>query len=292
MGDPPALRSLLFVPGDRPEMIAKLGRSAPDGVVLDLEDAVVPAGKDAARETVVTALETLDVPTSTLVLVRVNVPGTPWSAADVAAVAGTRADGVVLPKTETLGQLRGLRADLDAHGRPDAVVVAGLETALGVADARQLLRVGAGTGVVAAYFGAEDYVADLGGRRTAAGTEVLHARSQVVLAARLAAVAALDQVVLAVHDEAAFRADAAQARDLGFAGKLCLHPSQVGWAHHAFTPTTQEVAHAEAVVAAVTGSGGGVVLLGGEMVDDVHLRMSQATLARATGDLRQPPDRA
>lgn len=280
MGDARALRSLLFVPGDRPAMIAKLGRSAPDGVVLDLEDAVVPAGKDAARETVVAALETLDVPASTLVLVRVNVPGSPWAAADVAAVAGTRADGVVLPKTETAAQLTGLRAALDGHGRPDAAVVAGLETALGVADARELL--GLGAGVVGAYFGAEDYVADLGGRRTAAGTEVLHARSQVVQAARLAGVPALDQVVLAVHDEAAFRTDAAQARDLGFAGKLCLHPAQVGWAHEAFTPTAAEVAHAEAVVAAVAeADGSGVVLLGGEMVDEVHLRMARATLARA-----------
>lgn len=289
MTNPSALRSLLFVPGDRPTMIAKLGRFSPDGVVLDLEDAIAPADKNAARETVVRALTTLDMPASTLVLVRVNVPGSPWSAADVAAVAGTRADGVVLPKTETQAQLTELRANLDAHGRPDAVIVIGLETALGVADARQLLKVGADAGAKAAYFGAEDYVADLGGRRTAAGTEVLYARSQVALAARLSAVAALDQAVVAVHDEAMFRADATQARNMGFAGKICLHPSQVSLAHEAFTPTDEEVAHANAVVAAMAGSSGGVVVLGGEMVDDVHVRIARATLARATGDLRQPP---
>lgn len=276
------MRSLLFAPGDRPDMVAKMGRSAPDGVVLDLEDAVRPAGKQAARADVVRALDALEVPPTTTVLVRVNAPGTPWWAEDVAAAAGTRADGVVLPKTETLAQLQELRAALDGHGRPDAVVVVGLESVLGVADARELLAEGArSAGVLAAYFGAEDYVGDLGGRRTAAGTEVLWARSAVSVAARLAGVTALDQVVLAVHDEEAFTTDAGTARDLGYGGKLCLHPAQVRWAHAAFTPTAPEVAHARAVVAALDGTDTGVVLLDGEMVDEVHLRMAQATLARA-----------
>ncbi len=162
--DAPALRSLLFVPGGRADMIAKVGRSRPDGVVLDLEDAVAAGDKETARRTVVDALGTLDF--AGLVLVRVNVPGSPWFADDVAAVAGTRAAGVVLPKLERAEQLSELRGLFAGHGRADAVVVAGLETGLGVADSRPLLAAGAAMGVVAAYFGAEDYVADLGGRRT------------------------------------------------------------------------------------------------------------------------------
>lgn len=272
------LRSLLFVPGGRPDMIAKVGRSSPDGVVLDLEDAVAPGDKDAARATVVAALQVLDV--DALVLVRVNAPDSPWFADDVAAVAGTRADGVVLPKLERSVEVVGLRSLLDAHGRGDAVIVGGLESAVGVADARSLLSVGATVGLVAAYFGAEDYIADLGGRRTAEGHEVLYARSQVALAARLAAVAALDQVVTAVRDDDAFRRDAARARELGYLGKLCLHPSQVALAHEAFTPTAAELDHARAVVAASTQ---GVGMVDGEMVDDVHLRMARAVLARAPG---------
>jgi citrate lyase subunit beta/citryl-CoA lyase len=270
------LRSLLFVPGGRPDMIAKVGRSSPDGVVLDLEDAVAPGDKDAARATVVAALEVLDI--DALVLVRVNAAGSPWFADDVAAVAGTRADGVVLPKLERSIELVELRSQLDAHGRGDAVIVGGLESAVGVADARSLLSVGATVGLVAAYFGAEDYVADLGGRRSAGGHEVLYARSQVVLAARLAAVAALDQVVTAVRDDDAFRRDAAQARDLGYLGKLCIHPAQVPLAHEAFTPTAAELAHARAVVEA---SAQGVGMVDGAMVDDVHVRMARAVLARA-----------
>lgn len=278
MSDPGALRSLLFVPGGRADMIAKVGRSAPDGVVLDLEDAVAPGDKDTARATVVEALGSLEVPDGTLVLVRVNAAGSPWFGDDVAAVVGTRADGVVLPKLERSIELVELRAQLEARGRGDAVIVGGLESATGVADARSLLTVGATVGLVAAYFGAEDYIADLGGRRTAAGTEVLYARSQVVLAARLSAVAALDQVVTAVRDDDGFRRDAAQARDLGYQGKLCIHPAQVPLAHEAFTPTEAELAHARAVVAA---SAQGVGMVDGEMVDDVHVRMARATLGRA-----------
>lgn len=270
------LRSLLFVPGGRADMIAKVGRSNPDGVVLDLEDAVAERDKDTARATVVEALATLDV--AALVLVRVNTPDSPWFADDVAAVAGTRAGGVVLPKLERTDQLSRLRGLLAEHGRPDAVVVAGLETALGVADARPLLAAGATMGVVAAYFGAEDFVADLGGRRTPEGTEVLFARSAVALAARLAGVSALDQVVVNVHDDDAFRRDAEQARALGYPGKICLHPRQVALAHEVFTPSADEVAHARAVLAA---SESGVGLVDGAMVDDVHVRMARAVLARA-----------
>lgn len=266
-----ALRSLLFVPGGRPDMIAKVGRAGADGVVLDLEDAVAAADKDAARATVVAALATLPVREGTLVLVRLNPPGSPWFDEDLAAVAATRADGVVLPKLEHIGQMRALQG-----GRLS--VIGGLETALGVADARPLLAAGAAMGLVGAYFGAEDFIADMGGRRTAGGTEVLYARSQVALAARLAAIAALDQVVTAVHDDAAFRADAQQARALGYAGKLCIHPAQVALAHEVFTPGDAEVAHARAVLAA---SQDGVGVLDGEMVDDVHVRMARATLARA-----------
>jgi citrate lyase subunit beta/citryl-CoA lyase len=274
---PAGLRSLLFVPGGRADMIAKVGRAGADGVVLDLEDAVAAADKDAARATVVEALETLEVREGTLVLVRVNVPGSPWFEEDLAAVVGTRADGVVLPKLEHTEHL----AAVAGH---QLAVIGGLETALGVADARPLLAAGASMGLVGAYFGAEDFIADMGGYRTAGNTEVLYSRSQVALAARLAGVAALDQVVTAVRDDAAFRADAQQARAIGYAGKLCIHPAQVALAHEVFTPGEAEVAHAHAVLAA---SESGVGLLNGEMVDDVHVRMARATLARAGARLHR-----
>ena len=262
-------RSLLFVPGTRADMVAKVPRAAPDAVAIDLEDAVAPGDKESARTTAVRAVA--DLPAGgTLVLIRVNAPGTPWYADDVAAVADSAAHGLVLPKLETPEQVADVRARL---GRDDQVVVGGLETARGVARCRELMD-----GLLAAYFGAEDYIASVGGRRTAGGQEVLWARSEVLLATKLAGVGALDQTVVAAKDAEAFRADAAQGRDLGYDGKICIHPSQVTLAHEAFTPTDDEVAHARAVLEA---GRSGVGVVDGEMVDDVHLRMAQAVLDRA-----------
>lgn len=263
------LRSLLFVPGGSTERLAKVARIGPDAVVVDLEDAVAPDAKDAAREATVAALREQR-PGAATVLLRVNPPGTPWYEADVAAAASIEnLDGVVLPKYEQPAQLDAVRAAL-----PGSRVVVGLESGLGVADARTLLA----HGPDAAYFGAEDYIADLGGRRTAANTEVLYARSAVVLAAHLAGVVALDQAVVAVRDGAAFRADAEQGRDLGYPGKICLHPVQVEIAHEVFTPSAAEVEHARAVLQA---SGSGVGVVDGQMVDAVHVTMARAVLARA-----------
>lgn len=143
-----------------------------------------------------------------------------------------------------------------------------------MADSRSLLC----AGVDAAYFGAEDYVADIGGRRTADSTEVLYARSQVMSAARLAGIAAIDQTVVQVRDDAAFVADAQAGRAIGYTGKICVHPGQVALAHQVFTPTEAEVEHAQAVLA-MTGSG--VAIVDGQMVDDVHVRMARTVLDRA-----------
>lgn len=272
-GPMPAVRSVLFVPGGRPELLDKVARSRPDAVIADLEDAVAPAGKDAARAAAGAALAGRR-PGAGLVLLRINPPGTPWHDDDLAAAADAAAagalDGIVLPKYEHPAQLRGVRAALPAGTR----VLVGLESARGVADARPLLDAGPD----AAYFGAEDLVADLGGRRTPAGAEVLHARSAVRLAAHLAGVPAIDQAVVAVHDPDRFRADAEQARDLGYHGKICLHPLQVAAAHEVFTPSAQEIAHARAVTAAAEA---GVGMVDGQMVDAVHVAMARGVLARA-----------
>ena len=260
------VRSLMFVPAGRPDMIAKIPRWKPDVVVVDLEDAVAAGDKEAARRTAVTSIQELEHPA---VFLRVNPAGSPWHAEDVAAAAGAGVAGVVLPKLEQL-------ADLELPRHRGLRVLGGLETVRGVADARLLLDEGE---LVAAYFGAEDFISDMGGHRTAANAEVLYARSAVCLAARLAGVPAIDQAVVAVRDDAAFRADAAEGRALGYVGKIALHPAQVLLAHEAFTPSEQEVDRAKAVLAV----GEGVGVVDGQMVDDVHRRMAEQVLARAVG---------
>ena len=278
-------RSLLFMPATRADMIAKIPSIAPDVAVADLEDAVAAGDKERARDIAAAAIDALypkdprsaknpEDPATARVLIRVNAVGTPWFHGDIAAAAGCAAAGIVVPKLATPQELGHVRQALAEHSWSDAVLIAGLETALGVADARALLS----HGVSAVYFGAEDYIADIGGRRTRAGAEVLYARSRVALAAHLAGLPALDQVVTDLADDEHFLADAGGGRDLGYQGKMCIHPRQVALAHQVFTPTPAELEHAREVVAA---GQAGVAVLDGQMVDEVHVRMARTTLARA-----------
>jgi citrate lyase subunit beta/citryl-CoA lyase len=253
-------RSPLFVPGDKPQLGAKSTRSHPDVVVLDLEDAVPPAAKADARTTVAAMAGQLTdvVP----VWVRVNPPGTPWFADDVAGLPDGIA-AVVVPKFE---------GPVDVGGRP---VVAGLETVRGVTDARDVL----GDDVVACYFGAEDYVADLGGVRTPGNDEVAWARASVAVAARLAGIPALDLVTLDFGDGERFTREAREARALGYAGKLCIHPAQVPLANEAFLPSAEEVDWATRLLAAFEGAGGSTIAFEGQMVDEVVAARARAILA-------------
>jgi citrate lyase subunit beta/citryl-CoA lyase len=256
-----AWRSVLFVPGNRPDLAAKASRCSPDVIVLDLEDAIPPGAKSEARETACRLAEGLG--QSSEVWVRVNAPSSPWFRDDIEALPGDL-DAVVIPKWE---------ASVDTR----LPVIAGLETVRGVADARAVL----GNNVVGCYFGAEDYIADLGGVRTPANGEVHHARNVVAIAARLAAIPALDMVTLDFAADARFEEEAAQARALGFAGKLCIHPRQVELANRAFVPTPDEVEHAARLLAAFEAGGGAVVAFEGQMVDGVIARLAQRVLSRA-----------
>lgn len=264
-----APRSLLFVPGTRPDMIAKVPRWQPDAIVVDLEDAVRGEDKEQARRGGLAAVADLD-PAATVLLIRVNSSASPWFADDLRAVAESAARGVVLPKYESAGALAAVRAAV-----PGALIVVGLESARGVADCRDL----AGQGAHAAYFGAEDYIADLGGHRTPGGGEVLYARSEVMLAARLAGISGIDQAVTDIRDDSAFLADAQAGRSIGYTGKICLHPRQVEFAHQVFSPSPAEVDHARRVLHAASATG--VTTVDGHMVDEVHVRMARQVLARA-----------
>jgi citrate lyase subunit beta/citryl-CoA lyase len=260
-------RSVLFVPGNRPELAEKAGRSGASVVVLDLEDAVPPSGKVDARELLGDAARTLRgvVP----VAVRVNPPGTPWFEGDGAALPeGILA--VVVPKLESAAQLDEVAAAVGGRS-----VWAGLETVRGVADAREVLR----APVTACYFGAEDYVVDLGGVRTEGNEEVRWARSWVAVCARLAGVAALDIVTVHYGDRDRFQREATEARALGYAGKLCIHPAQVRLANAAFGPTAGEVEWAQRLLAAFEEAGGTTIGFEGEMVDEVVAARARAILA-------------
>jgi citrate lyase subunit beta/citryl-CoA lyase len=237
--------------------------------VLDLEDAVPAAAKEDARARVHDAVSTLS--GSVPLAVRVNPPGTPWFVDDAAGLP-EGLDAVVVPKLDSVSRVEEVAGALAGRS-----VVAGIETVRGVADAREVLC----PPVAACYFGAEDYVADLGGVRTDTNDEVGSARAWVAMAARLAGVAALDMVTLSFGDEMRFRREANEARALGYAGKLCIHPAQVALANEAFRPSAEEVDWARRLLAAFNGAGGLTIGFEGLMVDEVVAARARSILASA-----------
>lgn len=256
------LRSVLFAPAVRPDLVAKMPGTGADLVVIDLEDATPVGAKEEARSTLADLVGSVArrVPVS----IRVNDPSTPWFADDVAALpAGLAA--VVVPKVETEAGLDVVASALGAAGPP---VVAGIETALGVADGRTLL---AHPVVGAAYFGAEDFIADMGGVRTPDNDEVAYARGAMALAARLGGIPILDQVVTDFRDDDRFRRECGEARAMGYTGKLCIHPAQVAIATEAFTPSDAELDRARRLLAAyeeAAANGVAAIDFEGQMVDE------------------------
>ena len=277
---PTRVRSVLFAPAVRRDVIAKLGRRGADLVVIDCEDATPVAmkeeGRAAARELAPVVAR------DARVAVRVNPVDSEWFAADVASLPEGLA-AVVVPKVETIEGLDRVAAALEAAGRSDLGVFAGLETALGVADARSLL---AHRQVIAGYFGAEDFIADMGGVRTASNAEVVYARGAVALAGRLAEVPVVDQVVTEIRTQDRFLDEAAEARAMGYVGKLCIHPGQVVAAHEAFTPSVEEVATARRLLAAYEAgiaSGTAAIDFEGRMVDEPLAVQARRIIEQAEG---------
>jgi citrate lyase subunit beta/citryl-CoA lyase len=269
-----APRSALFVPASSEKKIRRSVELHADLVIVDLEDAVADDEKETAREILEKTVASIPSPHLRPIVIRVNQPGTNDYAEDLRLIHRLPVDGVVVPKVESAETIERVRRDISVGYDRERIIIAGIESVRGVAAAQEIFA----AGVSCAYFGSEDLVADLGGRRRSDSQEVLFARSKVRLDAHLHGVPLIDQAFLAVHDDAGFRSDAALAIDLGYSGKICLHPSQVLLANELFSPSSEEIAHARQVLAAAQG---GVGLLNGEMVDAVHKKMAEQTLQRA-----------
>ena len=273
------LRSLLFAPAVRPDFIAKLPERGADAVVVDCEDATPAGAKDLARQHVRDHVPALA--EKCKVTVRVNAVASEWFADDINDGVVPEVAAIVVPKIDSVDALNTVSAALEGNGLGHIGVIAGIETGLGVADARLLL---AHERVVAAYFGAEDFIADMGGIRTASNEEVLYARSAVALAARLGGVPLLDQVVTDFRDDDRFVAECAQARAIGYSGKLCIHPGQVALANAAFIPSADEVDRARRLLEVyenATSEGLAAVDFEGQMVDEPLAVQARRIIATA-----------
>jgi citrate lyase subunit beta/citryl-CoA lyase len=274
-------RSVLFSPGDRPELLRTAPTTGADTVVFDLEDAVAPGRKAEAGAAVRAVLAALDADCE--VCVRVRPPGG-GAADDLDAVldgdARAGLDALVLPKAESADDVADL-ADLAAERDADLPILALVETAAGVLHAEAIATAEPTDALI---FGAEDLAADVGATRTDEGTEVLYAREHVVLAAAAAGVDAVDTLHTDFEDEAGLRAETEFALELGYDGKLAIHPSQVGPINETFTPASDRVEWAERVLAAKADADAedrGVFAVDGEMVDAPLVAQARRVMERA-----------
>jgi citrate lyase subunit beta / citryl-CoA lyase len=283
------VRSLLFSPGNRPDVVAKGFASEADGVIVDLEDAVPAAEKANAR----TALLALDLPAKP-VFVRVNDASTEWHWPDVVAAARLGAAGVIVPKAESpedLVRIDGALSAVEAEGGAGSVGTAILpliESALGVQRAYSLCT--ASPRVRGLLFGSGeqgDLVADLDCEWTPDGTALLTARAQVLLAARAAGIEhPLDAVFMNIADLDALRVESELARRMGYVGKTAIHPAQLPVIHEVFTPDPELVAEQRSVLAAfdeAIAAGQAAVSVNGRMVDYAVARRARSIIARAEG---------
>jgi citrate lyase subunit beta/citryl-CoA lyase len=259
-----AVRSLLFLPASNPRAIAKARDSGADLVILDLEDAVKPADKRAARGA---AVEAVAAEWRMPVAIRINGVGSEWHSLDLDAVARSKADMVVVP--------RAISAHL-VHGVAEAVnkpVLAMIETAAGVLAAAQIAGVAAGL-----IAGTNDLGSDLRLPLDASREPISTSLQMIVLAARAAGVAVFDGVFNGLDDPEGFTKEAEEGRRLGFDGKSLIHPNQIELCHRAFAPSDTEVERARALVQAFRG---GAERFGDEMIERMHVEAAQRVLARS-----------
>lgn len=283
----PARRALLFMPGDSLRKISKAAQMDVDSIVMDLEDGVALSQKQEARRTVVEALGSLDFGRSER-LVRLNPPGSDLFADDLRTTIEARPDGYVLPKVESSAQVRAvdrLLGELEQEqGWPlqSIRLLAIIETARGVLNASDIAR--SGQRLDALAFGAEDLAGDIGARRTRVGWEVFYARSAVITAAAAYGLQAIDTVFIDLNDLEGLAEECRVARELGYAGKMAIHPRQVEVINRIFTPTPEEIDKARRLVdahAAQQAAGAGAFEFEGKMVDRPMVRAAERVLERA-----------
>ena len=286
------VRSLLFVPGHKPSMVAKAMASEADGVIIDLEDAVPDDHKLEARA----QLAELGDPGGRDVFVRTNGPATDLLWGDINALAAARPAGLLLPKAELPSDVLridgALLAAEEAAGLdPGSIdLLLSLESALGLHNAYEMAR--ASERVVSLVFasGEEgDLVADLGVQWSLAGPEMLMARSQTVIAARAAGLDfPLDAVYMNIRDLDGLRTEAEFAKRLGLTGKLCIHPAQVPIVNDVFTPSQEELAQQRRILEAfdrALAEGSAAVQLDGMMIDYANAKRARRILALAGEDV-------
>jgi citrate lyase subunit beta/citryl-CoA lyase len=275
-------RSVLYMPGSNPRALEKGKTLAADGLILDLEDAVAPDAKVAAREQVCAAVRAGGYGKRELI-VRVNSLNTPWGYDDLVAAAGSGADAVLLPKTEAAESVRRAESVLASSGAPDSLAIwCMMETPRGVLNAQEIA--GAGPRVAGFVMGTSDLTKAIHARHTPLREPMLASLGICILAARAFDLAIVDGVHLDLNDDAGFEQSCRQGLELGFDGKTLIHPKTIATANRIFAPAAEEVAWATRIIAAhaeAAAQGKGVVVVDGRLIENLHVAEALRTVALA-----------
>ncbi|MCP3420741.1 HpcH/HpaI aldolase/citrate lyase family protein [Nocardioides pinisoli] len=272
------LRSVLYMPSSNERALEKAKNIACDGLILDLEDAVAPDAKPAAREAAAAAAASGDYGRRT-VTIRVNGLGTEWHDDDIVAASQAGPAAIVVPKVDSADDVARLVAAMEKAGAPDHTRLwAMVETPVAILSALEIARASQRLG--AFVLGTNDLVKELYAEHVPGRAPVLPSLHTALLAGRAAGIAVIDGVYNDVKDTEGFLAECEQGRQMGFDGKTLIHPGQVEGANRAFAPSEQAVDDARGLIAAwEDGKGAGVVTWNGRMVENLHVESARRTLA-------------
>ncbi len=273
-------RSVLYMPGANARALQKAQTIPADALILDLEDAVAPDAKPAARQSVCEAANSGDYGTREIAI-RANGIGTEWHGADLAAIAAAGPAAIVIPKINSAADVHLIERALEAGGAPDHTQIwAMLETPIAMLSALEIAT--SSERLTVLVMGTNDLTKELQAAPVPGRQPLLAGLSQCLLAARAAGKIILDGVYNDITDAAGFLAECEQGRDLGFDGKTLIHPSQVDPCNITFAPSAEEVTTAGRIIAAfeeAQAEGRGVVTVDGRMVENLHVASARRTLA-------------
>ncbi|MCW2845146.1 MAG: malyl-CoA thiolesterase [Nocardioides sp.] len=271
-------RSVLYMPSSNERALEKAKGIACDGLILDLEDAVAPDAKPAAREAACAAVASGDYGQRELT-VRINGADTEWHEADLAAAAQAGPDAIVVPKVNSADAVRSLVAAMEKAGAPDHTTLwAMLESPYAMLHAEEIA--GASERLTVLVLGTNDLVKELYAEHVPGRQPLLVGLGLALLAARATGKVVLDGVYNDVKDTDGFLAECRQGRELGFDGKTLIHPGQVDGANETFAPSAQAVEDARGILRAwEEGRGSGVVTYNGRMIENLHVESARRTLS-------------
>ncbi|MCA2011984.1 CoA ester lyase [Cereibacter sphaeroides] len=274
-------RSALYIPGSKERALEKARGLATDAIIFDLEDAVAVDEKANARETLASALASMDFGPRAK-LVRLNGFDTDWAERDLEVISLAKPEAVLLPKVNSAADIEALAAKLDARAdTADTRIWAMMETPEGILNAAAIAKAPRMAGFV---MGTNDLAKELGCRFRADRLPMQYALQTCLMAARAAGIIAIDGVYNAFKDDEGLRGECEQGRDLGFDGKTLIHPAQLAIANEVFAPDAAAIDLARRQIAAfdeATAKGLGVAVVDGKIVENLHIETARQTLARA-----------